>query len=158
MKVERMILIAFLGNYLVNNVVAGLASLVHATQGAANPYLTGQYITYAVIAVIVLGIMAWWYLMRMSRPGALVQGLIFGVVGFVVAVLTALLTGVCSVLLQTGSFAQVAAILPNFGPYLMSPTTLILLGLWVVPAGAIGWLMQSRAKPQAMPAMPRPMI
>ena len=30
MKVERMILIAFLGNYLVNNVVAGLASLVPA--------------------------------------------------------------------------------------------------------------------------------
>jgi hypothetical protein len=139
---ERLGLIAFFGNYFVNNVVAGIASLVPTSQSAANPYLTAQYLTSAVLALIVLGALAYWYLMRMSRPGALMQGLIFGVVGFVVAVVTALVTGICSVLLQTGSLSQVKATLPNFGPYLVSPTTLILFGLWVVPGVTAGALIK----------------
>ena len=158
MKVERMILIAFFGNYLVNNVVAALASLVPATPGSTSTF-TPQYITFMVLAAIMIGIMTWWYLMRMSRAGALVQGTIFGVVGFVVAIATAFITGVAGVLLQTGSFSQVIAVLPNFGPYIMNKTTLILLGIWIIPALLIGWFMQSRMNsPAPAPSMPRPMI
>lgn len=153
-----MILVSFFGNYLVNNVAAGLASLVPATQGSTS-LLTPQYITFSLLALITLAIMAWWYLMRMPRAGALLQGLIFGIVGFVVSILTALLTGIASVLLQTGSFSQVMSVLPNFGPYLMNPTTLVLLGLWVVPAVVVGWFMGSRmSAPAASHSMPRPMI
>ncbi len=153
-----MILIAFFGNYLVNNVVAALASLVPATQGSTS-ILTPQYITFMVLAALLLGAVAWWYLMRMSRAGALMQGLIFGVVGFVVAIATAFVTGIAGVILQTGSLAQVAAVLPNFGPYIMNKTTLILLCLWIIPAVLIGWFMQRRmSAPAASPAMPRPMI
>ena len=144
MKIERMILIAFLGNYLVNNVAAGFASLVPATQGG-NPILTTQYITFAVLAAITTGLMAWWYLKNMPS-GGLVPGLIFGAVGFVVAVLTALLTGIAGVLLQTGSLAQVASVLPNFGPYLWQQTTAILLVVWVAPGALVGWMMQMRMK------------
>src|SRR3989344_1340145 len=113
MKVEKMILIAFFGNYLVNNVAAGLASLVPASQGG-NPILSTQYITFAVFAAITTGLMAWWYLKRMSSAD-LMKGVIFGAVGFVVAVVTAFVTGIAGVLLQTGSIAQVGQVLPNFG-------------------------------------------
>src|SRR4051812_1759442 len=126
MKIERMILIAFFGNYLVNNVAAGFASLVPSSQGG-NPMLSAQYLTFVVLAAITTGIMAYWYLMRMSREGGVMKGLTFGVVGFVVAVLTAFVTGIAGVLLQTGSFSQVATVLPNFGPYLFQWTTLVLL-------------------------------
>lgn len=154
-----MVLVAFFGSYLVNNVVAALASLVPATPGAAHPYLTAQYITYVLLALVVLGLMSWWYLMRMPRAGALVSGLVFGVVGFVVAIATAFVTGVAGVLLQTGSFSQVIAVLPNFGPYIINKTTLILLGLWIIPALLVGWLMQSRMNsPAPVSSMPRPMI
>ena len=159
MKIERMILIAFLGNYIVNNVVAALASLVPTTPGSTS-ILTAQYITFMIIGALVLGLITFWYLMRMSRAGALMQGAIFGIVGFVVSIATALLTGVAGVLLQTGSLSQVMSVLPNFGPYLMNKTTVVLLGLWIVPALVVGWFMQSRmSAPAAQSAgMPRPMI
>ena len=158
MKFERMFLVAFFGNYLVNNVAAALASLVPSTPGSTS-VLTAQYITFMILTALVLALMTWWYLMRMPRPGALVKGLIFGIAGFVIAVLTALVTGIASVLLQTGSFSQVMSVLPNFGPYLISTTTLILLGLWVVPAVIVGWFMQSRmSAPSPVSSMPRPMI
>ena len=136
-----MILIVFLGNYLVNNVAAGLASLVPATQGG-NPIFTAQYMTFAVLAAITTGIVAWWFFKEGS--GDWMKGLIFGASGFVVAVLTALITGIANVLLQTGSFAQVAQVLPNFGPYLLQWTTLVLLIVWVVPGALVGFIMQSR--------------
>src|SRR3989344_743015 len=143
MKVERMILIAFLGNYLVNNVVAGLASLVPANPAATEPMLTAQYFTFAILAAITVGIIAWWYF-NGARVD-LMQGLIFGVVGFVVTVVTAFITGVSGVLLQTGSLSQVAAVLPNFGPYLVNKTTLVLLVIWILPALLVGWFLQKKS-------------
>jgi len=139
MKVERMILIAFLGNYLVNNIVAGLASLVPANPAAANPMLTAQYFTFAILAAITVGLMAWWYFKAAKVD--LTQGVIFGVVGFLVTVVTAFVTGVSGVLLQTGSLSQVAAVLPNFGPYLINATTLVLLVIWVVPSILVGMML-----------------
>jgi hypothetical protein len=158
MKVERMILLAFLGDYVLNNITSALAALVPANPSASNPYLTAQYITYVVLALITVGIFAWWYLARTPRIGALMQGLIFGVVGFVTAVVTALVSGFAGVILQTGSISQAVSVLPNFGPYLVSVTTLILLVLWVVPGVAVGWFMQSRIKTMGASSMPRPMI
>lgn len=146
-----MILIAFMGNYLVNNVVAGLASLVPASQGAANPMLTAQYFTFVILAFIAIAIIAWWYLKKLSGSAALVQGAIFGVVGFVVTVATAFVTGVSGVLLQTGSLAQVAAVLPNFGPYLINATTLVLLVLWIAPSVLMGFFLQMKAGRSSAP-------
>ncbi len=151
-----MILVAFLGNYLVNNIAAGLASLVPASQGGV-AYLSPQYLTFVVLGAIVTGIMAWWYLWLISlikSPGGMMAGLIFGVVGFVVAVLTAFITGVAGVLLQTGSFAQVAQVLPNFGPYLIQMTTLFLLGVWAIPGLLVGLVMEKRMKAPMAQSMP----
>src|SRR3989344_975703 len=112
MKVERMILIAFLGNYLINNDVAGLASLIPGNPAAANPILTAQYGTFAILAMVV----------------------------------TAFNTGVSGILVQTGSFAEVAPILPQFFTYLWNPslpiwqqTTAIFLILWMWPSILMGW-------------------
>lgn len=146
MKIERMILIAFLGNYLVNNIAAGLASLVPGSQATTplQQIFSAQYMTFAALAAITTGLMAWWYLKNMSHDGGMMQGLIFGAVGFVVAVATALITGIAGVLLQTGSLTEVTKVLPNFGPYLWQWTTLILLAVWVIPGVLVGMLMQRR--------------
>lgn len=156
MKVERMILIAFLGNYLVNNVVAGLASLVPANPAATEPMLTAQYFTFAILAAITIAVIAWWYFK--SASAGLVPGVIFGAVGFLVTVVTAFITGVSGVLLQTGSLSQVAAVLPNFGPYLINKTTLVLLVIWIVPAILVGWFLQKRTMSSASMSAPSPMI
>jgi len=156
MKVERMILIVFLGNYLVNNVVAGLASLVPANPAATEPMLTAQYFTFAILAAVAIAIIAWWYFK--SAAAGLVPGLIFGVVGFVVTVVTAFITGVSGVLLQTGSLGQVAAVLPNFGPYLINKTTLVLFVIWIVPAILVGWFLQKRTTSSAPMSSPSSMM
>lgn len=144
MKIERMILIAFLGNYLVNNVAAGLASLVPPTQATTQlqQIFSAQYMTFAVLAAITAGVVAWWYFKKMS--GDWMQGLIFGGVGFVVAVVTAFVTGIAGILIQGGTLAQVASALPNFGPYLWQPTTLVLFIVWVAPGALVGYFLQSR--------------
>jgi hypothetical protein len=36
-------------------------------------------------------------------------------------------------------------IIPNFGPFLMSWSTLILLGYWVIPSAIVGWWLQRKA-------------
>lgn len=147
-----MILIAFLGNYLVNNVAAGLAALIPPSQGGG--LLSAQYLTFVLFAAITTAIMAWWYLMRLAREIGIVQGLIFGVVGFVTAIVTAFITGIAGVLLQTNSLAQVAQVLPHFGPYLLNWTTLILLGVWIIPAVIVGAVMQMRMKAPAPQSSP----
>ena len=149
-----MFLVVFLGNYLVNNIAAGLASLVPAAQ-SGSALLSAQYITFAVLAAIVTGLMAWfffWLNSTLMQKSDLITGVIFGVVGFVVAVLTAFVTGIAGVLLQTGSFSQVAQILPRFGPYLWNWTTLVLFCVWVLPSVLVGFLAQKRmSTPSAQP-------
>ena len=135
MNTERAIVITFLGNYLINTVAAALVALVPASTGGG--VLTPQYITFVVLAVIVVALLSWWY-MR-AGPKSLNGGVIFGVVGFVVAIATAFVTGVAGVLSQTGSFSAVIGVLPNFWPFLANWSTLVLLGYWVVPAALVGW-------------------
>ena len=137
MKIERAILIAFLGNYLVNNVVAAIAAFVPAGTGV----ITAQYITFVVLAVILVAIMAWWYLKAVSSSMAMMAGLWFGVIGFVVSIAVAFITGVSGVLVQTASFSTLISVLPNFGPFLLSWSTLVLLGYWVIPSVVLGWWM-----------------
>jgi hypothetical protein len=135
MKIERAILIAFLGNYLVNNVVAAIAAFVPAGTGT----ITAQYITFVVLAAILIAIMSWWYF-KMA-PKGWVAGLWFGLLGFVVSIVVAFITGVSGVLVQTASFSTLWSVLPNFGPFLWSWSTLVLLGYWIIPAVLVGWWM-----------------
>lgn len=132
MKLERAILIAFLGNYLVNNVVAAAVALIPASQSGG--VFTPQYITFVVLAAILVGVLAWWA----GKPN-LEKGAIFGAIGFVVAIVTAFVSGVSGVILQTGSLSQAVSVIPNFWPFLANWSTLVLLGYWVIPAAAVGW-------------------
>ncbi len=132
MNTQRAILIAFLGNYLINTVVAALVSLIPAN--GATGLLTPQYITFVMASAILVVILAWWYGARDLKDGA-----IFGATAFVVAIVTAFVTGISGVLAQTGSFSSVAGVLPNFWPFLWNWTTLALLGYWVIPAALLGW-------------------
>lgn len=137
MNVERSILIGFLGNYLINTVVASLVAFVPVSAGGG--ILTPQYISFIVLAVIVVAVLTWWY-----GASSLKNGIIFGVIGFVVAILTAFVTGVAGVLAQTGSLSAVVSVLPNFWPFLANLSTIILLGYWVIPAALVGWWMQPK--------------
>lgn len=140
MNVERAILIAFLGNYLVNTVMAAVVALIPAATGGG--IFTAQYISFAVLAATVVAILSWWYMLGASR--SLNGGIIFGAIGFVVAIVVAFVTGVAGVLAQTGSFSAVAGVLPNFWPFLANWTTLILVGYWVIPAALVGWYLQPK--------------
>ena len=145
MNVERSILVAFLGNYLINTVVAAVVALVPASTGGG--VLTPQYISFVVLAVIVVAILTWWQGAR-----GLNAAVVFGVVGFLVAIATAFVTGVAGVLAQTGSLSSVAGVLPNFWPFLANWSTAVLAGYWIIPAALIGWYMQPKgaAAPSGM--------
>ena len=153
MKWERVLLVAFLGNYLINNVVAGLVSMIPA--GTSGSLLTPQYITYVVLAAIVVGLLTMWYFMKAPMP-SLKTGLLFGISGFVISITTTFISGIAGVLAQSGSFAQVLSVLPNFGPFLWAWSTLILLLFWVIPAAFVGWWIQMKMAKHMMPP-PAPM-
>ncbi len=138
MNVDRAILVAFFGNYLVNTVIAALVALVPAS--ASGGMLTPQYITFVVLSAVLVGILTWWYGARDLKSGAL-----FGVMGFVVTIAAAFVTGVAGVLAQTGSLSAVAGVLPNFWPFLANWSTLVLAGYWIIPAAAFGWYMQPKS-------------
>ena len=142
MKLDRAILVTFLGNYLINTVLAAVVALVPAS--ATGGILTAQYITFVVLSAILVGILTWWYGARDLKAGA-----IFGVIGFAVAIVTAFVTGVAGVLAQTGSLSAVAGVLPNFWPFLANWSTLVLAGYWVIPAAVMGWYMQPKAAPMS---------
>ena len=150
MNVERSILVAFLGNYLINTVVAAVVALIPASTSTS--VLTPQYITFVILAIIVVGLLTWWYMCKGYR--SLKSGIIFGVIGFVVAIVTAFVTGIAGVLAQTGSLSSVVGILPNFWPFLWNWSTLVLLGYWVIPAALVGWYL---GRSKIMPSMPQPM-
>ncbi|MDO8514538.1 MAG: hypothetical protein Q7S50_03280 [bacterium] len=137
MNVERSILIGFLGNYLINTVVAALVAFVPASAGGG--VLTPQYISFVVLAVIVVAVLTWWH-----GANSLKDGITFGAIGFVVAIVTAFITGVAGVLAQSGSLSAVVNVLPNFWPFLANWSTLVLLGYWVIPATLVGWYMQPK--------------
>ena len=137
MKTDRAILIAFLGNYLINTVLAAVVALVPAS--ADGGIFTAQYISFIVLSAVLVGVLAWWYGARDVQGGAT-----FGAVGFLVAIATAFVTGVAGVLAQTGSLSAVVGVLPNFWPFLWNWSTLVLLGYWIIPAAAMGWYSQPK--------------
>ncbi len=138
MKIERAILVAFIGNYLINTVITGLVSLIPASGGAG--LFTPQYITFVIVAAVTVLLIALWYDAQGWK-----DGLAFGVIGFFTAVLTALVSGIAGVMAQTGSLSSVITILPNFGPFLATWSTLVLACYWIIPATAYGWFHNSRA-------------
>src|SRR3990172_9357702 len=87
MKTDREILIAFLGNYLINTVLAAVVALVPAS--ADGGVFTAQYISFIVLSAVMVGVLVWWYGVGDARGGA-----IFGGIGFLVAIATAFVTGV----------------------------------------------------------------
>jgi len=137
MKTDRAILIAFLGNYLINTVLAAVVALVPAS--ADGGIFTAQYISFIVLSAVLVGVLVWWYGVGDARGGA-----IFGGIGFLVAIATAFVTGVAGVLAQTGSLSAVAGVLPNFWPFLWNWSTLVLAGYWIIPAAAMGWYSQPK--------------
>lgn len=147
MKWERLLLIAFLGNYIINNLVAGVVSLIppSATPG----FWTPQYLSFVALSAIAVILFAWWYFAG-SRAVSLLSGVSFGVGGFVVAIATALVSGISGVLQQSGSLAQVATVLPNFGPFLLSWSTLSLACYWIIPSALVGWFIAMRSKDSSM--------
>lgn len=152
MKYERAILIAFLGNYIINNIVSAVVALFGF---AASGNTTMQYASYIILASVFAAGFAWWYF-KGAKP-TLMDGALFGVVAFVVAIVTALVSGITGVIAQSGSLAQLSTVLPNFVPFIFNWTTLAILGYWVIPAVLVAWLMMP--KHMAVPASaPRPMI
>jgi hypothetical protein len=151
MNWERSILISFLGNYLNNNVVAGIVALLPASTTPG--IFTVQYVGYVILAAVCVGLLTWWYGARSIKAGA-----IFGLVGFVVAIATAFLTGITGVLTQTGSLSQMFGILPNFWPFIWNVSTIVLFAYWMVPAVAVGWyrgggMKKAASAPAPMAAM-----
>ncbi len=154
MNFERGFLISFFGNYLINTVVAALVALVPVSQDST-AVVTPQYITFLILAAVLVALLTWWY-MKGAVKG-LQSGILFGVLGFVMAIAVAFVTGVSGVLGQTGSFQSVIQVLPNFWPFLWNWSTLWLLLYWVIPAGAIGWWlggMGAMKSPTAAPQRP----
>jgi hypothetical protein len=140
MRIERLILIAFLGNYLINNIVAAIVALIPLSGNT-----TAQYIIYFVLAALASATFTWWYMKGGSNSNGLKEGAIFGAGAFVVAVITAFVSGISGVLAQTGSFSQLISVLPNFGPFIWNWSTLALLGYWLLPAAAFGYYTQMMA-------------
>jgi glucan phosphoethanolaminetransferase (alkaline phosphatase superfamily) len=144
MNLERAILVAFFGNYIINNVVAALVALIPASESAS--VLTPQYIAYVILAALFAGAFAWWTLRNVAPARALNSGLMFGGIAFVVSIVTAFVTGITGVLAQTGSLSQMVGIIPNFGPFLLSWSTLVLLGYWMIPSALVGFMKQRKAQ------------
>lgn len=142
-KWERLLLVAFFGNYLIINLVSAIVALFPASTSGAT--ITPQYVAFVVLAGIAAAILTWWYLCGQSKTAAIKQAIIFGVGGFVIAILTTFVSGISSVLAQTGSFQKVFEILPNFGPYLWNVSTIWLFAYWVVPAAIVGYFLQKKA-------------
>lgn len=132
MNLQKALLITFFGNYVTNTVVAALVALVPAS--ATPGMLTPQYLTFVALAAITVGLLAAWQGVRDLRAGA-----IFGAIGFLVSLAVAFVSGVAGVLTQTGSFSQVIQVIPNFGPFLLSVSTLVLLGYWLIPSVLVGF-------------------
>jgi hypothetical protein len=165
MKIERLILIPFFGNYIINNVVAALAAMVPESQTQTQTQISSvidvigiilhnqQYDTYIVLSAIAAAIFAWWFFRNMPHLMLIKWGVIFGIVAFVVSAATAFVSGIAGTILQTGSFAQAMAVVPRFGSFLWNWLTLIVLGYWLIPAILVAWFMGKRMPSTASSSM-----
>ncbi|MDB5187944.1 MAG: hypothetical protein JWO50_464 [Candidatus Kaiserbacteria bacterium] len=144
MKWERMILVSFFGNYIINTIIAGIIVAImpaSTTKGITSP----QYVVFALVSAIFVALFTCWYF-KYSR-GTLISGTTFGVVGFLIAIASTFVSALAGTLVQTGSFSQAFAIVPNFGPFLWNWATLVLIAVWVIPAAIVG-MMQERSAPK----------
>lgn len=151
MNLERSILVAFIGNYLINNVVAAIVALIPSSTSTS--VFTPQYVAYVILAALFAAFFAWWTIMHVSANRVMRAGIVFGAIAFVVSIVTAFVTGVTGVLAQTGSISQMFSIIPNFGPFLLSWSTLVLLGYWVIPGAIVGWWLQRKGAMSSEAAM-----
>lgn len=155
MNLEKAGLITFLGNYLINTIVAALVAFVPAS--AVPGVFTPQYISFVVLAALVAGLLATWYGVRDMRTG-----LIFGAIGFGMSLLVAFVSGIAGILASPeGSLKAVWDILPNFfDPFLWNgeipvwkiweQSTVWLLAYWMIPTALVGWWHGRSKSPSAM--------
>ena len=158
MHIERAILIAFIGNFFINDIAGAVVAVLHLG-GDQGPTMA-QYIVYVVLAAILAAVFAWWYFKALPRGSSLTEGIMLGVVAFIVAIAMAFVDGVARTLMQYGSFGTLATVLPNFfgTQFLLKWQTVALLGYWVVPAGLVGMLLRKPSAGASGAPMPRPMI
>ena len=151
MNIQRAVLITFLGSYLVNTVVSVVVymipgALTNTRSGFANPY----YLLFLAVSVVVIGLLAWWHLKGTPRSSALSTGVVFGIVGIVVVILTTLISGISNAWFQSGSFASILNVVKSFAPLFTSIQTLVLVLEWVVPSAIVGWVLQRKMGPGSM--------
>jgi hypothetical protein len=142
MNFERAILISFLGGYVINNIATMLVMLIPGTPTGTG-FKDPHYDMYVALAAIFCAVFAWWY-SRGVKEFDMVSGGIFGVIGFVVSIISVFISGVSGVVLQSGSFAQVGAVLPNFWPFLMSMSTVVLALFWILPSLAVAYYLSNK--------------
>ncbi len=156
MKYERMILVAFFLNYVINEVVSGVSALVPVSADGSGWV---SYIVFTLLAGGLVAFFAWWYIKTSPGVDAMRTGLTFGILGVSVSLLTTFVSGVFGTLFDTGSFSAILDVLPNFPAYLWDISTHVLMGYWIVPAFIVGWFMgrgnasTSAPAPAPTPAM-----
>lgn len=146
-------MIAFFGNYLINNVAASIAAFVPAAKLTST--VSWQYVGTVTLAAVSVAIVTWWFFRR-PRQGALVQGIIFGVLGFAVVLIATYVSAISSAIQQTGSFSYVPLAFSQVNASVFNWPVLIILGVWIIPATIVGWWFERRAKKSAPAAAPQP--
>lgn len=146
MNIERTILITFAGNYLITKVLAALVVLIPSSSTDTS-FFTAPYIVFIVLTAILVGGLTWWNMQ--DSPRGLQSGVIFGVAGFVMAIVVSFVSGVSGILSQSGTLSAVVNVLPTFGEFIASWSTVILFAYWVVPAALVGWYLARDSKAKA---------
>ena len=141
MRYERIVLLVFFGDYLINEVAAGLSALVPMS---GEESVWNQYIVFVVLAVLIVSLLAWWFLITSAQNAEIKTGVVFGVVGVVVSIAVTFVSGIFGMLFDTGSVFSILDILPNFLPYLWDVSTIVLIAYWVLPAALVGWLLERK--------------
>lgn len=141
MTFERLILITFFGNYLINEVAAGLSVLAHVGDDGSG---WRPYAVFVILAAVLVGLITWWVLRPSPRWDPLRIAFTLGVIGILVSVLTTLVSSIFGTLFDTASLSSVGGVLQSFPAFLWDISTLILIGYWILPALVVGWFLSNK--------------
>lgn len=134
MDIGRAALIAFAGNFFIVRVLAAAAVLVPNSAAGA---LSLPHLVFFALTIPTVALLAWWCMRE--DGGNLHTGVLFGITGFFIALVTEFVTGISSMLMQTGSLSMVVNVIPSFGPFIAQWATVVTFAYWVIPAAAVGW-------------------
>ena len=143
MNLERLILIAFFGESLINVIVVGLVYAIPVGDSDGGYYL--QYAFFALVAALVVGYITRWYLRGpIHDPSKFRAALRFGLGGFLISLVWSFVSGFFGLLYGGGTFGDALATIPTFVPYVLSWPTLVLAGYWIIPAMMVGWFLERK--------------